>query len=121
MVHDSHKYCKEDPNKLKLLLDYCEKPLYNGCKYSMLSGFMKFQYLKGKYGWLDTSFLDLLYTLHDVLLDENSMPKSMYEAKNVMAALGLEYEKIHACQNDCNTHIQKDSGDYSIFIVNIFN
>ncbi|KAJ0096175.1 hypothetical protein Patl1_15855 [Pistacia atlantica] len=100
MVHDAHKYCKEDPDTLKTLLDYCEKPLYNGCKYSKLSGLMKFQYLKGKYGWSDTSFSDLLCTLHDVLPDENSMPKSMYEAK-VMTALGLEYEKIHACQNDC--------------------
>ncbi|KAJ0030303.1 hypothetical protein Pint_14150 [Pistacia integerrima] len=101
MVHDAHKSCKEDPNTLKTLLDYCEKPLYNGCKYSTLSGFMKFQYLKGKYGWSDTSFSDLLCSLHDVLSDENSMPKSMYEAKKVMAALGLEHEKIHACQNDC--------------------
>ncbi|KAJ0038368.1 hypothetical protein Pint_22697 [Pistacia integerrima] len=101
MVHDANKYCKEDLDTLKTLLDYCEKPLYNGCKYSKLSGLMKFQYLKGKYGWSDTSFSDLLCTLHDVLPDENSMPKSMYEAKKVMVALGLEYEKIHACQNDC--------------------
>ncbi|KAJ0046364.1 hypothetical protein Pint_04209 [Pistacia integerrima] len=101
MVHDAHEYCKEDPNTLKALLDYCEKPLHNRCKYSTLSGFMKFQYLKEKYGWSDTSFSDLLCTLHDVLPDENSMPKSMYDTKKVMAALGLQYEKIHACQNDC--------------------
>ncbi|KAJ0025455.1 hypothetical protein Pint_08192 [Pistacia integerrima] len=101
MVHNTHKYYNEDPNTLKTLLEDCEKPLYNGSKCSKLSGFMKFQYLKGKYGWSDTNFSDLLCNLHDVLSDENLMPNSMYKTNKVMVALGLEYEKIYACQNDC--------------------
>ncbi|KAJ0086828.1 hypothetical protein Patl1_07959 [Pistacia atlantica] len=101
MVHDDHRYCKEDPNTLKTLIDYCEKPLYNRCKYSTFSGFMKFQYLKEKYGWLIHKFLGFVVYLHDVLPNENSMPKSMYDTKKFMAALGLEYKKIHAYQNDC--------------------
>ena len=31
----------------------------------------------------------------------NEMPLSMYEAKKTLNALGMEYEKIHACPNDC--------------------
>ena len=31
----------------------------------------------------------------------NEMPLSMYEAKKTLNALGMEYEKIHACLNDC--------------------
>ncbi|RVW81554.1 hypothetical protein CK203_051852 [Vitis vinifera] len=31
----------------------------------------------------------------------NELPLSMYEAKNTLNALGMEYEKIHACPNDC--------------------
>ena len=31
----------------------------------------------------------------------NEMPLSMYEDKKTLNALGMEYEKIHACPNDC--------------------
>ena len=31
----------------------------------------------------------------------NEMPLSMYEAKKTLNAFGMEYEKIHACPNDC--------------------
>ena len=31
----------------------------------------------------------------------NELPLSIYEAKKTLNALGMEYEKIHACSNDC--------------------
>ncbi|RVW86256.1 hypothetical protein CK203_043280 [Vitis vinifera] len=31
----------------------------------------------------------------------NELPLSMYEAKKTLNALGMEYEKIHVCPNDC--------------------
>ncbi|RVW70547.1 hypothetical protein CK203_059226 [Vitis vinifera] len=31
----------------------------------------------------------------------NELPLSIYEAKKTLNALGMEYEKIHACPNDC--------------------
>jgi hypothetical protein len=30
----------------------------------------------------------------------NAVPKTVYEAKQIMCPLGLEVEKIHACKND---------------------
>lgn len=36
-----------------------------------------------------------------MLLVNNEMPLSMYEAKKTLNALGMGYEKIHACPNDC--------------------
>ena len=32
---------------------------------------------------------------------KNELPLSMYEAKKTLNSLGMEYEKIHACPNDC--------------------
>ena len=29
------------------------------------------------------------------------MTLSFYEAKKILCSLGLQYEKIHACPNDC--------------------
>ena len=31
----------------------------------------------------------------------NELPLSMYEANKTLNALGMEYENIHACPNDC--------------------
>ena len=36
-----------------------------------------------------------------MLLGENEIPKTTYEAKQIICPLGLEVEKIHACKNDC--------------------
>ena len=32
---------------------------------------------------------------------ENEIPISMYEAKKTLSTLGMEYEKIYVCSNDC--------------------
>ncbi|XP_021836211.1 uncharacterized protein [Spinacia oleracea] len=52
-------------------------------------------------GWTDESYDLLLEKLHDILPDENDIPKSTYYAKKRMCPLGLEYIRIHACPNDC--------------------
>ncbi|RVW70445.1 hypothetical protein CK203_058330 [Vitis vinifera] len=39
--------------------------------------------------------------LGNMLPVNNELPLSMYEAKKTLNTLGMEYEKIHACPNDC--------------------
>ena len=79
-----------------------KKPLYPGCiKFKKLSGLVKLYNMKAQYGWLDKSFSNLLQILRDMLLVNNEMSLSMYEAKKTLNALGMEYKKIHACLNDC--------------------
>ncbi|KAL6321186.1 hypothetical protein AAG906_015530 [Vitis piasezkii] len=52
--------------------------------------------------WLiDKGFSELLQLLGDMLPLNNEMPMSMYEAKKTFSALGMEYQNIHACPNDC--------------------
>jgi hypothetical protein len=51
--------------------------------------------------WSDDSFKDLLTLLKDMLPQGNSVPETVYEAKQIMYLLSLEVEKIHACKNDC--------------------
>ena len=43
----------------------------------------------------------LLELLKEALPDANKLPKSFYEAKNIIRDLGLDYVRIHACKNDC--------------------
>ena len=57
--------------------------------------------MKASGGWTNSSFTTLLEFLKDVLPEDNKVPPSMYEAKKTLSTLGMEYEKIHACPNDC--------------------
>jgi hypothetical protein len=60
--------------------------------------------LKMSNGWSDCSFKDLLMLLKDMLPQGNTVPKTIYEAKQIICLLGLEVEKIHACKNNCILH-----------------
>ena len=42
---------------------------------------MKLYNIKGLYGWSDSGFLVLLEVLNEILPNDNSLRKSMYEAK----------------------------------------
>ena len=102
MVHATEDEFMTDPKSFKQLLEDAEKPLYPGCvQFTKLSALVKLYNVKARYGWSDKSFSDLLQILGDMLPVNNEMPLSMYEAKKTLNALGMEYEKIHACSNDC--------------------
>jgi hypothetical protein len=49
----------------------------------------------------DKGFGELLKIQKKMLLKDNKLPATTYEAKHVVYPMGLEIEKIHACPNDC--------------------
>uniref|UniRef100_A0A151UDV1 Uncharacterized protein n=1 Tax=Cajanus cajan TaxID=3821 RepID=A0A151UDV1_CAJCA len=88
--------------KFYKLLKEVEQDLYPGCKkFTKLSFLVHLYHLKCLNGWSDKSFSMLLELLNDALLEENTLPKSFYDTKKIILGLGLGYEKIHACPNDC--------------------
>ncbi|XP_073153400.1 uncharacterized protein [Henckelia pumila] len=102
MVHAAFDSYAENPATFKNLLEDAEKPLYPGCsKFTRLSAVVKLFNLKAKYSWSDKSCTDLLNLLGEMLPDDNELPLSFYDAKKSLCALGITYEKIHACPNDC--------------------
>jgi hypothetical protein len=60
-------------------------------------------------GWSDKGFNELLQFLNDLLSKANVLPRSMYRAKKIVHPLGLEVEKILACQNDCMLFHNEDA------------
>ena len=102
MVNNAYKDCAADPKAFKELLEQAEKPLYPGCiNFTKLGILVSMFNIKGKFGWSDTSFTELLGLLAKLLPESNAIPVSMYEVKKTMSVLSLEYVKIHACPNDC--------------------
>ncbi|XP_073224870.1 uncharacterized protein [Cicer arietinum] len=78
-----------------------EKPLYEGCvKYSRLSFLVKLYHIKCLCGMADKAMTMVLELLKDAFEFAN-IPNSFYEAKKTITKLGLNYEKIHVCRNNC--------------------
>ena len=84
------------------MIDDVDKPLYARCtKFSIFSAIVVLFQLKTLCGWTNKSFTMLLQVLMDMLPSDAKLPKDHYEAKKIVRDLGLGYEKIHACLNDC--------------------
>jgi len=56
---------------------------------------------KEKNGVSDKAFQGILKIIKNMLLENNELPSTTYEAKQLVCPLGLEVQKIHACLNDC--------------------
>jgi hypothetical protein len=52
-------------------------------------------------GWSNSIFSSLLEFINELLPTEGTLPKNTYEVKKYLRDLGLGYEKIPACRNDC--------------------
>ncbi|GJS42897.1 hypothetical protein Tco_0567940 [Tanacetum coccineum] len=85
----------------KKLLEECDKELYPGCKYSNLSFTLHLYHVKCIGGVSNKTFGMFLELIRDVFPHLTSLPSSVSEAKKLTKDLGLGYEKIDACPNDC--------------------
>ncbi|XP_071694779.1 uncharacterized protein [Rutidosis leptorrhynchoides] len=78
-----------------------ETKLYLGCNFMSAFNFLaKLMHMKVYGKWTNTSFDKLLQLLTTAFPFAN-IAKSHYEAKNKMSEIGLGYEAIHICKNDC--------------------
>ena len=70
-----------------------KKPLYTGCKNSLtlLSVVLSLVNVKARYGWGDKSFISLLEVVHNLLPEDNMLPKNYYKVKNILCPIGMEY------------------------------
>ncbi|KAL0556751.1 hypothetical protein IC582_005267 [Cucumis melo] len=102
MFEAAHNYFKDKSENFEEVVDDAKKPLYPNCtNFTKISTLIKLYNLKAKFGWSDKSFTELLQLISDILPTPNECTTSTYEAKKILCTLGMKYEKIHACRNDC--------------------
>jgi hypothetical protein len=46
-----------------------------------------------------------------VLPKPNKLPKDMYHSKTIIKGLGVDYEKIDACENNCMLFMKEHAGE----------
>jgi hypothetical protein len=102
-IHGDDEYKGGEFTKYKRMIEDSKKPFYPGCalNYSRLFAMVKLFQLKASNGWSDGSLKELLTLLKDMLPQGNTIPETVYEAKQIICPLGLEVGKIHVCKNDC--------------------
>ena len=86
------------------------KELYPNCKkYTQLRFLVRLLQLKLLGGWTDRSFNLLLDLLNDALPEGSTLPRNFYEAKKLVKSIGIGYQSIHACENDCMLYRKNDA------------
>ncbi|XP_073130868.1 uncharacterized protein [Henckelia pumila] len=95
-----------EAQKFYKLIDDSQKELYPGCKkFSKLAFIIRLLHLKCLGKMTNKIFDMLLDLLREAFSNAmNDLPKSYYEAEKLMRQLGLGYEKIDACPNDCTLY-----------------
>ncbi|KAG7531488.1 hypothetical protein ISN44_Un30g000040 [Arabidopsis suecica] len=98
---------EEDPNfeakKFYDILDAAKQPIYDGCKegLSKLSLAARLMSLKTDNNLSQNCMDSIAQIMQEYLPEGNNSPKSYYEIKKLMRSLGLPYQKIDVCQDNC--------------------
>jgi hypothetical protein len=95
----------EDPHTAEVevffkLLKASEEPLHEHTKVT-LAFITRLMAIKYNYFFFNNCYNDLMKLISDILPKPHKVPKDMYRSKKIMFALGLKYEKIDVCPNNC--------------------
>ena len=90
-----------NPEKFDSMVRDADRQLFSGCNKLRLPTMVKFYNIKAENGVSDKCFSQFLAAFKEILPLENCFPESTYEVKKTLSLIGLKYEKIHACSNDC--------------------
>jgi len=98
MIHDLGQESFQQAHALMYdtLQTDSKKPLYLRCKNSLmlLSTVLSLVNVKARYRWSDKKFSLLLQVMHDMLPEENMLPKSYYQEKKILCPIGMEYKRF---------------------------
>jgi hypothetical protein len=53
---------------------------------------------KSKYNFSNLCYNDILKLIIDLIPAKHNMPKDLYQSKKIVSGLGMNYEKIDACE-----------------------
>jgi hypothetical protein len=81
---------------------HARTPIFQGARLSRLAAILELLNIQAKHKASNTMLSDIFQFCHSLLLPEiNVLPGSWKKAKQVFSSIGMEYEIVHACINDC--------------------
>jgi hypothetical protein len=96
----------EDPPILEVqkffeLLKASEEVVHKRTTMYVLSFVIGLMAIKSKFVFSNNWYKELLKLFSDVLLANHKVPRDMYQSKKLLNGLGMDYEKIDVCQDNC--------------------
>jgi hypothetical protein len=96
----------EDPPTMNVeaffkLLKASKESLHEHIEVTLLTFITRLVAIKSKYLFANNCYNDLLKLISDILPKSHKVPKGMYQSKKMMSALGLKYERIYVCLDNC--------------------
>jgi hypothetical protein len=83
------------------LLKPLEEPLHEYIEVTLLVFITRLMVIKSKYFFSNNCYNDLMKLISDILSKPHKVSKDMYQSKKIMSALGLKYENIDVCPDNC--------------------
>jgi hypothetical protein len=83
------------------LLASSKEPLHRATTLSPLVAVTRLMAIKSKYNFSVSCYNDLVDLISDMLPKPHKFPKDFYYSKKLLAGLGMPYQKIHVCENNC--------------------
>ncbi len=81
---------------------HAQTPIFQGARLSRLAAILGLLDIQAKHKASSTILSDIFQFCHSLLLpEENVLPGSWKEAKKILSSIGMEYQIVHACVNDC--------------------
>lgn len=79
-----------------------DKPLYSGATLSVLCFMMQLLDFQAQYGGSNILFDHIFHWLSKIVLPKSNVaPSSRTEARKLLHTIGMDYNIVHACKNDC--------------------
>jgi hypothetical protein len=96
----------EDPPTLEVqkffeLLKTSEEAVHEHKIMFLLSFVTQLIAIKSKFAFSSNCYKELLKLFSDVLPANHKVPRDMYQSKKLLSVLGMDYEKIDVCQDNC--------------------
>jgi ferredoxin-like protein FixX len=106
MVEAIQAEVTEDPSTMEVesffkLLKASEESLHEYIEVTLLTFITRLMAIKCKYFFSNNCYNNLVKLINDILLKPHKVPQDMYQSKKMMFALGLKYEKIDVCPDNC--------------------
>jgi len=83
------------------LLDASGEKLHEFTNITVLQLVTRLMAMKSKYNFSNNCYNDFVQLMSDALPRPHKMPKDMYHSKKMLAELGMNYEKIDVCEDNC--------------------
>ena len=91
----------EDVREFYKLLEASEAKVHEGTNVSVLQVVTRLMAMKSKYTFSNKCYNDIVKLIIDISPPNHNTSKDLYHCKKLVVGLGMNYQKIDACEDNC--------------------